>query len=82
MLNRKKTSLKDRNPVTKRLDGVLSDGDQENNLQDQPDDEEDGKEDRSDNFVIDKIVSDRINRSHNHKYADQGKKLYHVRWYG
>ena len=33
-------------------------------------------------FVIDKIVNHKINRSRRHRYAKAGEPLYRVRWYG
>ena len=33
-------------------------------------------------FVIDKIVNHKINRSRRHRYAKAGEPLYLVRWYG
>lgn len=33
-------------------------------------------------FIIDKIVDHRINRSRRHRYARAGEPLYRARWYG
>ena len=42
--------------------------------------QQEGRE--TEDFVIDKIVNHRVNRSRNHEYAKYGENLYPVRWYG
>ena len=46
--------------------------------------EENQKTEESDTeeFVIDSIVSHKVNKSRRHRYAKQGENLYRVRWYG
>lgn len=46
---------------------------EDSNVEEKPNTEE---------FVMDKIVNDRINRSRNHAYAQYGDILYRTRWYG
>ena len=38
-------------------------------------------EDETEEFVMDKIISHRINKSKKHRYADVGDLLYRIRWY-
>ena len=38
-------------------------------------------EDDTEEFVMDKIVNHRINKSKKHRYAEVGEQLYRIRWY-
>lgn len=40
------------------------------------------KEKETEDFVIEKIVNNQVNKSRNHKYAEYGEPLYYIRWYG
>lgn len=60
-------------PVTKQLEDILSDEELEKDPQNLSDDDGNAKEDRSDDFDIDKSFSHQINRSRNHKYTKYGE---------
>ena len=67
-------------PVTPDESEVQNDNDE----QDVDDDNEDRDEteDEHEEFVIDKIITHRVNKNKKHKYAKLNRNLYRVRWYG
>lgn len=46
-----------------------------------PIDDKDKEEDEPEEFFIEKITWNRVNKSHKHEDFEYSKKHYHVRWY-